>query len=276
MASKSILKVKDAPAGSILSTVPQSNERNRELAIHHANLIQDQKDAQNEVFESMMNLIDLPTNAASAPEDPEHEDVESLTQNLKIFAPSDFDELIQERHANGRCGYPLCPRPYKKQSTTAKFRILGKASDMKIVSTDSLENWCSETCARRAMYLKVQLSDEPAWLRTSAPDITVMPENGQSLSLRPKPVSSGVTDEREIADGLRRTHIGSQVDAAHQASGQLIRQDVLERDTTRPAAAPDFDAGASDLVEGHKSAASKTRTDSSGEDDEDEDTDWRL
>lgn len=39
---------------------------------------------------------------------------------------------------------------------------------MKVVLREKLEMWCSEDCAERAMYLRVQLAEEPVWERRAA------------------------------------------------------------------------------------------------------------
>lgn len=279
MAPKSILKVKDIHEGSILSSVAGSKEdRNRELALHHATLIQDQKDVRDEVFKSMLNLIDLPNSLSATPENPSDADGSSFIQDLKLFQPSDFDELIEERHANGKCGYALCPRPYKKQSTTAKFRILGKSNvnDMKIVSKDSLERWCSEACARRAMYVKVQLSDEPPWLRMNNAQIKLMPEQDHSLAFRPKPVLHG--DKEDILqDHMNKLRLERDDKTTSARVKHVMNEDVLERDTIEPADEPRLDIGASNMVEGYQPKASKqhsARSDVTQSDDGD--NDWEI
>lgn len=42
----------------------------------------------------------------------------------------------------------------------------GKAKDFRIAKKEDAEKWCSDLCARRALYVRVQLSECPAWERT--------------------------------------------------------------------------------------------------------------
>jgi hypothetical protein len=38
---------------------------------------------------------------------------------------------------------------------------------------EDLEKWCSQQCARRALYVKVQLNETAAWERAGIPDIEI-------------------------------------------------------------------------------------------------------
>jgi hypothetical protein len=46
---------------------------------------------------------------------------------------------------------------------------------MKIVPREKLEMWCSDSCAKRAMYVRVQLAEDPVWERR-AKEITLLEE----------------------------------------------------------------------------------------------------
>lgn len=137
-------------------------EKAREIALYHAHIIQNQKNIELAILESVELLLDFPTtnNPASHPSD---RDVTEFKKNLVHFQPSDYDDLIEERNIVHKCGYPLCPLQNKLQPTKAKFRVLDKGR--RIVETKQLERFCSDECARRGLWIRVQLNEEPAWLR---------------------------------------------------------------------------------------------------------------
>ncbi|KAI4127108.1 MAG: hypothetical protein LQ347_004733 [Umbilicaria vellea] len=170
---KSILK-KSANLAAIPSppAAISRKDRNRETALHHARLIQQRKDVEQLILTSTETLLDLPSNSTSDPAHPSPAEAAFVKELLKPFQPSDYDSLIEERNIDGRCGYVLCPRPHTSENTSAKFRILqgtGKGLHaLKVVRTEKLEQWCSEECAKRALYVRVQLSEVPAWTRTTS------------------------------------------------------------------------------------------------------------
>ena len=155
------------PNATIACHTPRSqDERIRESAIHHANLLQERKDTEMLILESLEKLIDYPTQASSDAAHPLPEDVTNLKLMLIPFQASDYDDLIEERNINRKCGYVLCPIPNKLQGSRAKFGFIhSKGNGMEIVDRKVLERWCSPECGKRALYLKVQLAEEPAWER---------------------------------------------------------------------------------------------------------------
>ena len=164
---KSILKKTPRP-----NTAPQAlspEERNRETALYHANLIQQRKDVQTLVLNATEILLDFPTSPISDPAYPSAGDVIRVKDFLKSFQPSDYDLLVKERNINKKCGYVLCARPNRLEGTDAKYRILHDKSkgfhSLKFVERQELERWCSDECGKRALYIRVQLSDEPVWAR---------------------------------------------------------------------------------------------------------------
>lgn len=147
---------------SVAAQAPRSREeRNKQAALYHANILQSQKDTESLILESLERLIDLPSLPDSNPAQPSPEDVRILKDALALFQPSDYDSLIEERNINRLCGYALCPRPNKLQPTSATRVIVRDRG--KVVNRSTLEQWCSDGCGKRALYLKVQLHEEPAW-----------------------------------------------------------------------------------------------------------------
>lgn len=150
------------------------NPRHLAIALHHARQIQAQKDAEKLILDRILDLINLPSSPTADPAAPSPADVAKLKFSLAPFQPSDFDNLILERNIEGRCGYALCPREHRKEDPKAKYRIVwgpkgsgpnGRGRDMKVVPREKLEMWCSDECAERAMYVRVQLAEQPVWER---------------------------------------------------------------------------------------------------------------
>jgi hypothetical protein len=179
MAPKSILKkttdLTKVPSGDAGTT---KADRARETALYHANLIQAQKDVESEILEALEALIEFPTDPNASTVHPSPSDVTAFTQYVLPFQPSDYDSLLEERRIAGKCGYVFCSKPPKKTSGGGKFKIVGKkkGQEFKVVEREKMDCWCSVDCARRALYVKVQLDEEPAWQRRSgaSPQIEVL------------------------------------------------------------------------------------------------------
>ena len=199
---KSILKPpKPSPSSA------SKEERDRQTAIYHAEIIQQRKDLELIILNSTEALIDFPSAATVDPADPHHDDVSAVRSLLVPFQPSDYDGLIQERNIEEKCGYVLCPRARLLQDTKAQFRILRvgrQEGGLKIVPREYLEKWCSEACQRRAMYVRVQLSEEPAWMReATAAEIVFLDEVGrkQNAEVRDKQIN-------RLAEEVGKVQIG--------------------------------------------------------------------
>lgn len=191
------------------------NPQHLAIALHHANQIQAQKDAEAFILDRILELIELPSSPSADAASPSPADAAALKAALVPFQPSDFDNLVQERNIEGRCGYTLCPNENRKEDSNVKFRVLwgpkgsaghGRGSEMKIVPREQLEMWCSEACAERAMYLRLQLAEDPVWERRAgdgaAKQVTLL-EEARALRKTKKPVKS------EEKEGQQRLNAGS-------------------------------------------------------------------
>ncbi|KAI4148049.1 MAG: hypothetical protein L6R39_002908 [Caloplaca ligustica] len=165
---KSILKPspavsKDAPTPPTLSR----EERNRQLALHHAYLLQSRKDIEARNLASTETLLDLPSSPSALPSEPSATDIQVLKDALRSFQPSDFDALIEERNIDHKCGYIFCPKENRSQNASGEYHIVTgrKMTEFKVVRSRELERWCSDECGKMGLYLRVQLSEEPAWTR---------------------------------------------------------------------------------------------------------------
>ncbi|KAL3475822.1 Rtr1/RPAP2 family-domain-containing protein [Aspergillus californicus] len=167
-ARRSPLKPKQKPSK------PDTDPRHLAIALHHAHQIQAQKNAQDVILDHILELVTLPLSPSADPAAPSAEDTRRFKTSLVPFQPADYDNLIQERNIEGLCGYGLCPREHRKEDSRGTFRITwgskgsgpgGRGREMNIVPREQFEMWCSNACAERAMYIRVQLAAEPVWER---------------------------------------------------------------------------------------------------------------
>ncbi|KAI4130160.1 MAG: hypothetical protein LQ338_001868 [Usnochroma carphineum] len=164
---RSILNSSSAPCNSPKPPTLSEEERNRQIALHHARLLQYRKDIEARNLASTETLLDLPTSPSASPPEPCAAEVQTVKEALKTFQPSDHDALVEERNIDNRCGYVLCPRENRNQDTSGKYRVLigRKEKDFKVVTSKEMGRWCSDECGKMALYLRVQLGEEPAWTR---------------------------------------------------------------------------------------------------------------
>ncbi|KAI9760277.1 MAG: 40S ribosomal protein S17 [Chaenotheca gracillima] len=203
-----MLSTTSPPIKSILkksqdSTAKTREEQNRETAIYHARLIQQRKDAEEEILTATETLLDFPSPLTTDPSCPATSDVKRFKELLEPFQPSDYDALIQERSIDGRCGYVLCPHPRQRHDSRGKLRILGgkRNQSFRVVPREKLEQWCSEDCAKRGLYVRVQLSEEPAWVRRSL-DQSRIKLLGEVDQVDPHTISNEVA---QLADQINDT-----------------------------------------------------------------------
>ena len=140
----------------------------REKALSHAQDLEHQKSMQNNVLDFILELVDLPSKPNADPARPLASDAALFKRGLHVFQPSDFDDLILERNIYDKCGYGLCGQQNVKVTGNAQNRVIwGKRSGpaFTVVPKRDLEKWCSKECEERAVFVRVQLGKEPAWLR---------------------------------------------------------------------------------------------------------------
>jgi hypothetical protein len=145
-----------------------TNDRSRSTAMKHAYNLEHQKSMRNRVLDLIVDVVDLPSKPDSDPAHPLASDAALFKRGLHLFQPSDFDDVVLERNIYDKCGYGLCPRPNLKVGGNSQNRIIwGKRSGpaFTIVPKADLEKWCSKECEERALFVRIQLGKEPAWLR---------------------------------------------------------------------------------------------------------------
>lgn len=144
----------------------------REIAMQHARVIQHRKALEAEILDSLILLSEYPLvrgRSYSAAE-PAESDVADFKTHVRLFQPSDYDDLVEERNVNGLCGYTLCPRPPVSTGGGGEWKLTGAGE---IVRRRDVEKWCSQACARRALYVKVQFNETAAWERAGDPEIRI-------------------------------------------------------------------------------------------------------
>lgn len=181
--------------------------RNRDIALHHANLIQQRKDVEAEILAHTETLLDLPSQQNADAARPFINDVTLVERSLLLFQRSDYDALIEERNIDEKCGYLVCPRHQRQQDSNSRFRVRhGKgigASDVEIVAKGDLEKWCSLSCEKYSSYLRMQLSSEPAWAREPAGESLVQLWQGSNLP------GNKTQDENALTTGMEQLDLGS-------------------------------------------------------------------
>lgn len=154
--ARSILKqVSKGKASTVSDEQKEKTEkdrRNLQIALHHAYRIQNQKEVETAILDSITLLIDYP-----AAEKFTSKEAVKFIQLVKPFQPSDYDSLIEERRIDGKCAYALCANPPRSQT-------LGKSAEWKLKK--GMGDWCSNSCAKKGLYVKAQLSEVPAWERS--------------------------------------------------------------------------------------------------------------
>lgn len=238
---KSILK-KNPQTSTTPASAPLTSpeERNRKLALHHAHLIQQRKDVEALILEATETLLDFPSSPTSHSTTPSQTDAARVKELLKPFQPTDYDSLLEERNIDGKCGYVLCPLPHRVESTKAKFRIIFDrekgANGMKVVEKNQLEQWCSEDCGRRALYIRVQLSEVPAWTRAGdmGGEIELYGEGATSLSNQ-----GTVNDMKDLTSQLKQLAIERGDRSENGLLSDMMSLSILENDApTEPSIRP--------------------------------------
>lgn len=218
------------------------NPRHLAIALQHANQIQAQKDAQALILDRILELIEFPSSESADAARPSTQDAAALKSALVPFQPADFDNLILERNIEGRCGYALCPREHRKEDSNAKFRILwgpkgsgdnGRGREMKVVPREKLEMWCSDQCAERALYLRVQLAEEPVWERRAV-DARTKPLEllEEARQAKKEPKKAVEREDAGLAAKMKRLTVRDETSSA--ATSENAKQLALERGDTGP------------------------------------------
>lgn len=210
-----------------LNNRPGANTRHLGIALQHAQQIQAQKDAEGMILDRIIELLAIPSSSSADPASPSPQDAQLFKSALYPFRPSDYDNLIAERNSDALCGYVLCPRKNRSDANAkgGSFRFKygakgsgpgGRGRSVDIVSSENLGKWCSDECAERALYIRVQLSESPVWERraddTGGKNIELLEEGrakqkrhaGASASASASHVS---THEADVTAGIMNLNL---------------------------------------------------------------------
>lgn len=298
MPPKSILK----PATTATTAPPATqrngqpvNPRHLDVALHHANILEQRKAVEAQVLDAIVTLMEYPPSPHADPRRPSPADARAFEDAVGAFQPADYDALIEERNIAGRCGYALCPRPQRRARSTARKQFVDTDRGVEIVDRKLLEVWCSDDCARRALYVKVQLSEDPAWMRMGGHGdrlelmVDNAPELHATLPVRTKqepavsaPAANEDEDDVDAAWAARDSAAaelalerGETPGAVPRANSSLVHDTITEHasSTTAPQP-PTLPAGSTMAIEGHIPRQDRPKSEQEDEDDEDDAQDW--
>ncbi|KAK7927774.1 hypothetical protein PG985_004772 [Apiospora marii] len=249
---------------------PDAAVKARNLAIHHASIIHDRRQMSDAISDSIIDLSKLPSGSASSPPPsaaaPSDEDAATFTSQVRLFQPSDYEDLIEERNCLGKCGYVLCPKPRIKVNQTGEFKLVNFGrKDFAIVPKKEMERWCSQTCARRAMYIKVQLNETAAWERAGIEGIQIELYQEPGSSKTGKKSSDPAEDitrdlralkleaDRKAASDARELAL-ERGDTGDKTKMRRVAVNVKEKDVSEAPAEPSLDQNEDGhlLLEGYK------------------------
>lgn len=257
---KGILKKPKAPAvAAPPPDEPTPRPREQQIAIHQAQQLLRQRGEEVkppvplEVFERLSEFPIRRSGFSAA--NPSPDDAREFITALEDFMPREYLDLIEERNCVGNCGYTLCPKP--RRSFKGEFKVLPTG----VARTADLNMWCSDDCARRALFIKVQL-DNPSYIRREG-KMVVKIELSES--------------EDELARGMSQLAISKDKDAAALAAergdtkvlGRQIDVTIREKATVTAKAPDPNSEDAHLMLEGHRTTFGTKK-----EEDEDSDDDF--
>lgn len=283
---KSISKNKSTPtttastASTTSTTTKQPVSSPREVAIKHARIIHSRREIEDQISDSMIELSkfpitrDSPYNASN----PAPADAQSFRNLVRLYQPSDYEDLIEERNANGLCGYTLCPNPRSRVSSGGTFKLVNYGrKDFNIIPSRELERWCSQKCAKRAMYVKVQLNETAAWERAgmASIEIDLFEEEGQTSAASDStgPLAKDIANlkveaQRKTAQNARDLALerGDTVTENGKPKQRSIKLTIREkpvRAPTAPSAGPDRQSHL--VTEGYKTTFAQEEPETSNQ-----------
>lgn len=156
---KSILK---PPRTNPLTGLPiPSPDRALQIALSHAHSLAIRKALEFSLLASLETLLDYPDAPGSS--------AVVFKHHLRFFTPADYDSLLEERNIADRCGYTLCARPKRRdpgKHGNSKYVLVDRGRrNQRFIERRLVERFCDDVCARRALWIRVQLREEPAWMR---------------------------------------------------------------------------------------------------------------
>ena len=272
--AKSILKQQVPNSQTTLSDEQKArverDRRNLGIALHHANKIQSQKDVEAQILSSTEMLLEYPKDSPFTPSE-----ASNFMSLIRPFRPSDFDSLVEERRIDGKCGYALCTNA--PRSTTLGAGVVWK------LQSEAAGDYCSAACARKALYLKTQLSEVPAWEREPVrqPKI-VLHEDDRPVAESSRSAAAAERTREWVAKSRDELAFERGEKAASLKPKQVMTDSVVEKSISTPRVQPNWDGVALSsytAIEGHepkqptKQALKSVHNGGDGRDDDDDDDD---
>ncbi|KAK3939843.1 hypothetical protein QBC46DRAFT_314906 [Diplogelasinospora grovesii] len=252
-----------------------------------------------ETFERLSQFPSIRKPGISAA-NPAPEDVREFVTAVAEFQPGEYSDLIEERNCLGNCGYTLCPRP--KRNYHGEFKILSSG----IAKVEDVNKWCSDECALRALYIKVQLDNPSYTTRVTDGKLVAKIElrgeekaAGQSAN-KPKPNDKRKADETDqLPDAIDQPEIDNSQQTTQKAAAlaaergtmgkftptggdSKVEVTIKEKETVAPAQPPDPQQQSGQepdmhlMLEGHKITFAGIPIDDSDEEDNEDDEDGDL
>lgn len=268
---------KDNPSSSDSTHNFPVNAQQKSTALHCARNIQYQKSMQEKVLDLIINTVDLPSHPNADPSRPSASDASLFKRALTLFQPKDVDDMILERNIYEKCGYALCPRPNLKQDRelrNRKFRGMKEGRRFRLNTKEELDKWCSIECAERAVFVRLQLGPEPAWLRsTPVEEVILLEESGkgaaeedlvctmQDLALKePHRIDLARSLQNLALDQCQKSAAQARMQDLSMERGKndssdindVIMTSVKEKDSSLTPSAPQNPRCGNDIVEGYK------------------------
>jgi RNA polymerase II-associated protein 2 len=265
----------DDPSSS--DGTPQVNEQQKSTALRYARNIQYHKSMKEKVLDLIINTVDLPSLPNADPSRPSVSDATLFQRALCLFQPKDFEDMILERNIYEKCGYALCPRPNLKQDRMLRdqtFRGMKEGRKYRLTTKEELDKWCSVECAESAVFVRLQLATEPAWLRsTPVEEVILLDESGkvaaaEDVTSSMQDLELGGSRRIDLASSLQNLAIDQSKKGAAQARMQelsmergandrggmndVIMTGIKEKDGSSTPSAPPLSREGNDMVEGYK------------------------
>lgn len=237
-------------AGKVTKNRQDPTKNLRATAVRYAVSIEEKKRLRAKVADLVVEAYDLPSNPDADPAKPSTTDVTLFQECLKLFQPSDLDDLVTERNIDNRCGYALCPRPHRVvPGGGEKVWNQKGGKDFKLLSRVEIEKWCSKSCGDRAAFVRAQLSSEPAWLRETHNDVTLLDDvhSVDDLSEATKSLSLNHSSTDEMTNRLKELALERGEAEMKDVSDQVS---IIEKDNNPHKSKPP--TLGDDVVEGHR------------------------
>jgi hypothetical protein len=265
---ESYLASGELTVGTVDSRARAAAKRDPELiARRHAELLQYRKEIEAEILDSIIALSTYPLvrEAHYSAASPAAQDVADLKRRIRIFQPGDYDDLLEERNANGLCGYTLCAKPKRKKTPGGKYKLIGVGTkSFDIVDRKEHERWCSQLCAKRALYIKVQLNETAAWEREGLPDLEIDLYEEEDLSKRTPDKDLGRQLEKLELDEEEQEHRDAELARERgdePGQGPRVTVAAIRSKETQPPVAglspDDFDDESHLCIEGYRPKISR-------------------